>query len=268
MRAARRRRRVRPAGAALAAAQCAPGMNHCSHCTCGAAIACRRRRAWSRLTRPAGRGPANLRRRPAVTAFLRSASLALVWIAALHGTLAAAADASSPLGLWKTFDDKTGSARAIVRIYEQDGKFFGRIETQLRPRGRAPCVRRLHGRPQEPTDHRSPHHPQHGIEGRRVLGRGHTRSGQRHGLPLQISPRSKRQPPGRSRLYRLFAAGSNPDLAAAGIAIVFSCRCGASPPTRAANSSKFARHARPGSAREQTPRRRSDCPRCRCDCRP
>jgi uncharacterized protein (DUF2147 family) len=68
-----------------------------------------------------------------VSGYLRSASLALVWLAALHGALASAADASSPLGLWKTFDDKTGSARAIVRIYEQDGKFFGRIERSLTP---------------------------------------------------------------------------------------------------------------------------------------
>ena len=68
-----------------------------------------------------------------MNALLRSASLALVWIAALHGTFAAAADASSPIGLWKTFDDKTGSARAIVRIYEQDGRFFGRIERSFAP---------------------------------------------------------------------------------------------------------------------------------------
>ena len=68
-----------------------------------------------------------------MTALLRSASLALAWIAVLHGTLASAADLGSPLGLWKTFDDKTGSARAIVRIYEQDGKFFGRIESSFVP---------------------------------------------------------------------------------------------------------------------------------------
>jgi uncharacterized protein (DUF2147 family) len=44
-----------------------------------------------------------------------------------------AADASSPLGLWKTFDDKTGAARAIVRIYEQDGKLFGKIVSSFTP---------------------------------------------------------------------------------------------------------------------------------------
>jgi uncharacterized protein (DUF2147 family) len=45
----------------------------------------------------------------------------------------AATDASSPLGLWKTFDDKTGKARALVRIYQQDGKYFGKIEQSFTP---------------------------------------------------------------------------------------------------------------------------------------
>lgn len=44
-----------------------------------------------------------------------------------------AADTSSPIGLWKTFDDRTGSARAIVRIYEQDGRLFGNIERSFTP---------------------------------------------------------------------------------------------------------------------------------------
>jgi uncharacterized protein (DUF2147 family) len=45
----------------------------------------------------------------------------------------AAADAGSPIGLWKTIDDKTGAARAIVRIYEQDGRLFGKIERSFKP---------------------------------------------------------------------------------------------------------------------------------------
>lgn len=39
-----------------------------------------------------------------------------------------AADSASPVGLWKTFDDRTGLARALVRIYEEHGRLFGRIE--------------------------------------------------------------------------------------------------------------------------------------------
>jgi uncharacterized protein (DUF2147 family) len=74
---------------------------------------------------------------------LRSASFAILSAVALHGAPVLAADAGappdatapdgSPLGLWKTFDDKTGSARAIVRVYEENGKLFGRIERSLTP---------------------------------------------------------------------------------------------------------------------------------------
>jgi len=46
---------------------------------------------------------------------------------------ATAPAAASPLGLWKTFDDKTGNARAIVRIYQENGKLFGRIERSFTP---------------------------------------------------------------------------------------------------------------------------------------
>jgi uncharacterized protein (DUF2147 family) len=44
---------------------------------------------------------------------------------------ASAATADSPIGLWKTIDDKTGAARAIVRIYERDGRLFGKIESSF-----------------------------------------------------------------------------------------------------------------------------------------
>ena len=44
------------------------------------------------------------------------------------------ADATlSPVGLWKTIDDKTGQPRGLVRVYEQDGRYFGRIERGLVP---------------------------------------------------------------------------------------------------------------------------------------
>lgn len=52
---------------------------------------------------------------------------------ALRPTPAFAADPASPIGLWKTFDDKTGSARAIVRIYAEDGRLYGRIERSFTP---------------------------------------------------------------------------------------------------------------------------------------
>jgi uncharacterized protein (DUF2147 family) len=46
---------------------------------------------------------------------------------------ARAADTASPIGVWKTFDDKTGNAKGIVRIYEQDGKLFGKLEQSFLP---------------------------------------------------------------------------------------------------------------------------------------
>jgi uncharacterized protein (DUF2147 family) len=57
----------------------------------------------------------------------------LTAIAAFHGAPSYSAESVSPIGEWKTFDDKTGKARAIVRIYEQDGKLFGKIERSLVP---------------------------------------------------------------------------------------------------------------------------------------
>lgn len=58
--------------------------------------------------------------------------LALVG-AALPLAAAPAADASSPIGYWKTYDDKTGNAKGIVRIYEEDGRFFGKLVRSFKP---------------------------------------------------------------------------------------------------------------------------------------
>jgi uncharacterized protein (DUF2147 family) len=65
--------------------------------------------------------------------FISIACLSLVYLAAYPPAAAYAAESVSPVGLWKTFDDKTREARAIVRIYEQDGKLFGRIEQSFTP---------------------------------------------------------------------------------------------------------------------------------------
>jgi uncharacterized protein (DUF2147 family) len=43
------------------------------------------------------------------------------------------ADLQSPVGLWKTVDDKTGMPRALVRIYLQGGKYFAKIEQSFTP---------------------------------------------------------------------------------------------------------------------------------------
>jgi uncharacterized protein (DUF2147 family) len=39
----------------------------------------------------------------------------------------------SPVGFWKTVDDRTHKPRGIVRIYEENNQFFGKIETSFNP---------------------------------------------------------------------------------------------------------------------------------------
>jgi uncharacterized protein (DUF2147 family) len=37
------------------------------------------------------------------------------------------------VGRWKTVDDKTGKPKAIVKIYMEKGRYFGRIDSILNP---------------------------------------------------------------------------------------------------------------------------------------
>src|SRR5882672_743407 len=67
-----------------------------------------------------------------MNAIIRTAGLSLVLLA-IPAMSSYSAELTSPIGVWKTIDDKTGNARAIVRIYEQDGKLFGRIEQSFMP---------------------------------------------------------------------------------------------------------------------------------------
>lgn len=41
--------------------------------------------------------------------------------------------AQSIVGKWKTIDDKTGIEKSIVEIFEQDGKYFGKVLKILNP---------------------------------------------------------------------------------------------------------------------------------------
>lgn len=43
-----------------------------------------------------------------------------------------AADAVSPVGVWRTIDDKTGKEKSLVRITEVNGEFRGTIEKLYR----------------------------------------------------------------------------------------------------------------------------------------
>ena len=48
-------------------------------------------------------------------------------LALILGTMLPTTAAESPVGRWSTIDEKTGQARSQVEIYEQGGKYFGKI---------------------------------------------------------------------------------------------------------------------------------------------
>jgi len=41
--------------------------------------------------------------------------------------------APSPLGIWRTVDDHTHKARGLIRLYEQNGEIFGKIQASFNP---------------------------------------------------------------------------------------------------------------------------------------
>jgi uncharacterized protein (DUF2147 family) len=56
--------------------------------------------------------------------FLLCAGVLLAATAAFAGT-------STPAGLWRTIDDKTGKERSLIRITESDGVYEGKVEKLL-----------------------------------------------------------------------------------------------------------------------------------------
>lgn len=50
-----------------------------------------------------------------------------------------AQDTSTPAGTWQTIDDDTGEAKSLVEIYEQNGKYYGRIAKILTDNKGAIC---------------------------------------------------------------------------------------------------------------------------------
>ena len=67
---------------------------------------------------------------------------ALFWL----GLASTFADNDSPVGTWKTFDDKTGRAKSVVRITEQDGELSGKVLQVLEsPQGPHPLCRPCEG---------------------------------------------------------------------------------------------------------------------------
>ena len=56
---------------------------------------------------------------------MKSKAFFLVVLFSFTGSLAVFSQ--SVVGVWKTIDDKTGEPKSHVKIYEKDGKFYGRV---------------------------------------------------------------------------------------------------------------------------------------------
>ncbi|MEP6740442.1 MAG: DUF2147 domain-containing protein, partial [Caldimonas sp.] len=54
-------------------------------------------------------------------------------LALLVATTWAAAQATSPVGLWKTIDDNTKKEKSFVRIVEANGVYTGKVEKIIDP---------------------------------------------------------------------------------------------------------------------------------------
>jgi uncharacterized protein (DUF2147 family) len=64
---------------------------------------------------------------------------AIVFVfATLLSPEATAVLSDTPVGLWKTIDDESGKAKSHVKIYERDGKLYGKV-TKLLLRPGATC---------------------------------------------------------------------------------------------------------------------------------
>jgi uncharacterized protein (DUF2147 family) len=65
---------------------------------------------------------------------MTSLRFTLVFVLALVAPPAWAQAAASPSGVWRSVDDQTGSPRALVRIFEQNGMLYGRVEKIFDPK--------------------------------------------------------------------------------------------------------------------------------------
>ena len=63
------------------------------------------------------------------------------WPLLIASLLAVAAGAqSSPVGVWKTIDDKTGEAKSHLEIYEQGGEYHGKVVKLLKSEPDKKCT--------------------------------------------------------------------------------------------------------------------------------
>lgn len=59
--------------------------------------------------------------------------IASPWLPQAEAAITASeAEQPSPIGTWETIDDSTGEAKSHVKIYERDGKLYGKIIKPLR----------------------------------------------------------------------------------------------------------------------------------------
>src|SRR5438045_2600993 len=78
-----------------------------------------------------------------------------MWLAVLQaGLVIALAQSESPIGTWKTFDDKTGRPKSIVQISERDGALSGKVVQVLEsPNGPHPVCKECEGeRKEQPVE--------------------------------------------------------------------------------------------------------------------
>ena len=83
------------------------------------------------------------------------ATLVVLLLVSPAPVLSAAADArlASPVGLWQPLDS-SGKPLGLIRIYEVNGLYYGRIEPMSPTRGPQRQVHTLHRRPPRQADHR------------------------------------------------------------------------------------------------------------------
>jgi len=70
---------------------------------------------------------------------LRLAASASLAAAFLASPAAAAAEDLTPVGRWTTIDDSTHKPKSVIRIWEEDGKLLGKIESLILEPGEDPA---------------------------------------------------------------------------------------------------------------------------------
>lgn len=63
----------------------------------------------------------------------RAGAQLAVAAALMAGAVGAWAQTDTPAGVWRTIDDKTGQAKALIKITEKNGEYVGTIEKGLGP---------------------------------------------------------------------------------------------------------------------------------------